>query len=94
MLKHNSVSVHSNMTTAHSAKVRTGWPHILGDFGNFFNCSAKSPHVLLLIILNIERVHFVLQNCEILHSVRGLYDENGIKGWFTSTQICWRDFVR
>ena len=24
----------------------------------------------------IERVQFVLQNCEILHSVRGLYDKN------------------
>ena len=50
------------------------------------------------IVLNIEWVQFVLQNCEILHSVRGLYDKkqrlmvltspqmwciNSIKGWFT-----------
>ena len=27
------------------------------------------------IVLNIEWVQFVLQNCEILHSVRGLYDK-------------------
>ena len=76
MLKRNSVNVHSNTTTARSAKVRTGWPYILGDFGNFFNCLAKSPRVLRSIVLNIERMHFVLQNCEILHSARGLYDKN------------------
>ena len=35
MLKRNSVNVHSNTTTARSAKVRTGWPYILGDFGIF-----------------------------------------------------------
>ena len=76
MLKRNSVNVHSNTTTARSAKVRTGWPYILGDFGNFFNCLAKSPRVLRSIVLNIEFLHFVLQNCEILHSARGLYDKN------------------
>ena len=54
MLKRNSVNVHSNTTTARSAKVRTGWPYILGDFGNFFNCLAKSPRVLRSIVLNIE----------------------------------------
>ena len=76
MLKRNSVNVHSNTTTARSAKVRTGWPYILGDFGNFFNCLAKSPRVLRSIVLNIKWVHFALQNCEILHSVRGLNDRN------------------
>ena len=35
MLKRNSVNGHSNTTTARSAKVRTGWPSILGDFGFF-----------------------------------------------------------
>ena len=65
MLKRNSVNVHSNTTTARSAKVRTGWPYI-GDFGYFFNGLAKRPRV----------VHFVLQNCEILDSVRGLYNKN------------------
>ena len=54
MLNRNSVNVHSNTTTARSAKVRTGWPYILGDFGNFFNCLAKSPRVLRSIVLNIE----------------------------------------
>ena len=61
MLKRNSFNVHSNTTTARSAKV---------------NCLAKSPRVLRSIVLNIEWVHFVLQNCEILHSARGLYDKN------------------
>ena len=36
------------------------------DFGN----------LLRSIVLNIEWVQFGLQNCEILHSVRGLYDKN------------------
>ena len=38
MLKRNSINVHSNATTARFAKVRTGWPYILGDFGHFLNC--------------------------------------------------------
>ena len=76
MLKRNSVNVHSNTNTARSAKVRTGWPYTLGDFGNFFNCLAKSPRLLRSIVLNIKWVHFALQNCEILHSVRDLNDRN------------------
>ena len=45
----------------------------IGDFGNFLNGFAKSPR---LIVLNIDWVQFVLENCEILHSmVRGLYDK-------------------
>ena len=52
----------------------------------------KSPR---LIVLNIKWVQFVLNNCEILHSVRGFYDTaphktvspqmwgiKSIKGWF------------
>ena len=34
----------------------------MGDFGNFLNGFAKSPR---LIVLNIDRVQFVLKNCEI-----------------------------
>ena len=48
----------------------------IGDFGIFFNRLAESPGVLRSIVLNIEWVHFVLQNCEILHSALGLYDKN------------------
>ena len=43
----------------------------IGDFGNFFNGFAKCPR---LIVLNIDWVQFVLKNCELVHSVRGLYD--------------------
>ena len=42
----------------------------------FLTVLAKSPLVLRSIVLSIEWVHFVLQNCEILHSARGLYDKN------------------
>ena len=78
MLKRNSDNVHSNTTKARFAKVRTGWPYILGDFGDAFNCLAKSPRVLRSIVLNIELVHFLLQNCAILHSARGLYDKSSL----------------
>ena len=44
----------------------------IGNFGNVLNGFAKSPR---LIVLNIDWVQFVLKNCEILHSVRGLYDK-------------------
>ena len=53
MLRRKSVNVHSNTTTARSAKVRTSWPYI-GDLRNFFNGLAKSPRVLRSIVLNIE----------------------------------------
>ena len=54
MLKRNSVNVHSNMTTARSAKVRTVCLYILRDFGTLFSCLAKSPRVLRSIVLNTE----------------------------------------
>ena len=41
------------------------------DFRNFLNGFAKIPCVLL----NIEWMQFVLKNCEVLHSVRGLYEK-------------------
>ena len=75
MLKRNTVNVYSNTTTARCAKV------ILEVF---FNCLAKSPRVLRSIALNIEWVHFVLQNCEILHSAWGLYDKNS-PSWYCFT---------
>ena len=46
----------------------------IGDFGNFWNGFVKSPRLIVLNIL-IDWVQFVLKNCEILHSVRGLYDK-------------------
>ena len=44
---------------------------VLIDFGNVLDGFAKSQG---LIVLNIDWVQFVLKNCEILPSVRGLYD--------------------
>ena len=44
MLKCNSVNVHSNTTTARSAKMRTGWPYMILEI--FVNGLAKSPRVL------------------------------------------------
>ena len=53
MLKRNSVNVHSNTTTARSAKLRTGWPYMLGDFGNLLNGFANTSR-RASIVLNIE----------------------------------------
>ena len=40
---------------------------------NSIICCAKEERAS--IVLNIEWVQFALQNCEKLHSVRGLYDK-------------------
>ena len=69
MLKSNSINVHCKFGA------RQMWEpagRTIGDFGNFLNVFAKSPWS---IALNIDWVEFVLKNCEILHSVRGLYDK-------------------
>ena len=70
MLKRNFTNVHCKFGA------RQIWEPAgrIGDFGNFFtvNVFAKSPW---LIVLNIDWVQFVSKNCEILHSVRDLYDK-------------------
>ena len=68
MLKRNSFNVHWKFGACQK------WEPAgrIGDFGNFLNGFAKSPR---LIVLNIDWVQFVLKNCEIPHSVRGLYDK-------------------
>ena len=53
------------------SKVRTGLPKRW--FGKFVRGFAKSRPQL--IVLNIDWVQVVVKNCEILHSVRGLYDK-------------------
>ena len=59
MLKGNFVNVHSN-TRPQVANLA-------------LVKSENRPAVLN--VLNIDSVKFVLKNCEILHSVRGLYDK-------------------
>ena len=68
MLKRNSINGHCKFG------VRQKWELAsrIGEFGNVLNGFAKSPQ---LIVLNIDWVQFVLKNCEILHSVRSLYDK-------------------
>ena len=68
MLKRNSITVHCKCG-AHQKWELAGR---MGDFENFLNDFAKSPQ---LIVPNIDGVQFVLKNCEILPSVRGLYDK-------------------
>ena len=46
-------------------------------FYNVVNCvTCRAKEARASIVLNIEWVQFVLQNCEKLHSVRGLYDKS------------------
>ena len=68
MLKRNSINVHCKFG-AHQKWEPAG---CMGDFGNFLNGFAKSPR---LIVLNIDFLQFVVKNCEILYSVRGLCDK-------------------
>ena len=97
MLKRNSINAHCKFG-AHQKWELAG---SLGDFGHLLNGFAKSPQ---LTDLHIDWVQFVLKNCEILHSVRGVYDKQSvsprmwciksIKGWFTHSRICWQNFVK
>ena len=68
MLKRNSINVHCKFGACQKWELAGR----ISDFGNFLKRFAKSPQ---LIVLNIDWVQFVLKNCEILHSVRGLYDK-------------------
>ena len=70
MLKRYCINVHCKFGA------RQKWEPAgrIGDFGNFWNGFVKSPRLIVLNIL-IDWVQFVLKNCEILHSARGLYDK-------------------
>ena len=74
MLKRTSVNVDSNTGLRSHWKFFQKWEPAgrIGDFGNFLNGFAKCPR---LIVLNIDWVQFFLKNCEIVHPVRGLYDQ-------------------
>ena len=70
MLKRYCINVHCKF----GARQKWELAGRIGDFGNFWNGLIKSPRLIVLNIL-IDWVQFVLKNCEILHSVRGLYDK-------------------
>ena len=65
----------------------------VGDFGNFLNGFVKSPRVSRKV-LNIEWVQFVMQNCEILHSVRGLYDKNSAIWYCFTSDVMYKKYKR
>ena len=75
MLERNSVNVHSNQHSPQLALQKWEPDGRKADFGNFFNGLAEKP-TRTSIVLNIEWVPFVLQNCEILLSIQDLYDKN------------------
>ena len=75
MLERNSVKVHSNQHSPQLALQKWEPDGRIADFGNFFNGLAEKP-TRTSIVLNIEWVPFVLQNCEMLLSIQDLYDKN------------------
>ena len=42
------------------------------------------------MVLNIEWVQFVLQDCEILLSVRGLYDKNSASQYYFTLDVMYK----
>ena len=103
MLERNSVNVHSN--TRHSSHYKS--ENRIGDFGNFFNGFAKSPRALpsswilneCKLYCKIVKYCFLSEVCMIKSVSHGtvspqMWCINGIKGWFTRTQICWQDFAK
>ena len=90
MLKRNSFNV--PLSIWRLSKVRTGWPYRW--FWKFFwTVLLKSPRVLRTV-LNIEWVQFVLQNCEILRSVRGLYDKNSASWYRFTSDVMYKKYKR
>ena len=55
-------------------------------------CCAKEARAS--IVLNIEWVQFVLQNCEKLHFVRCLYDKKQPVMVLFTSDVMYKDFVK
>ena len=64
-----------------------------GDFENFFNDFAKSPRVLPSSWI-FKWVKFVLQNSEILHSLRGLYDKFSASKYRLTSDVMYKKYQR
>ena len=91
-------------TLSRTIKLRTGWRYRW--FGNFFNGLAKSPRALRSSwIMNEYNLSCKIVKYCILSDVcmmktmphstvsPQMWCINVIKGWFTSTQICWQEYV-
>ena len=76
------------LATARTTKVRTGWPYRW--FWKFFSGLAKSPRVLPSSwILNECNLY-----CEILLSVRGLYDKNSASYYRFTSEVMYKWYKR
>ena len=87
MFKRNSFNVHWKFSACQK------WDPAgrIGDFGNFLNGFAKSPRVLRTV-LDSEWVQFVSKNCEILHFVWGLYDENSASHYCFTSGVMYKKY--
>ena len=89
MLKRNSIKVHSNTRPHWQLALEREPAGRMGDFRKFLNGFDKSPR---LIVLDIEGVQFALQNCEILHSVKGLYDKNSASWYCFTSDVMYKKY--
>ena len=66
----------------------------VGDSGNFFTKSTRVLRSSWILSESGEWVQFVLQNCEILHSVRGLYDKNSASWYCFTSDVMYKKYKR
>ena len=64
--------------------------HILSWIARAF----KNKPTRASIVLDIEGVQFALQNCEILHSVKGLYDKNSTSWYGFTSDAMYKNYKR
>ena len=87
MLKRNSFNVHWKFGACQK------WEPAgrIGDFGIFWTVLLKA-HVCFVRFWKkmIEWVQFVLENCEILHFVWGLYDENSASYYCFTSDVMYK----
>ena len=88
MLKRNSIIVHS-------FRGCQKWEPAgrIGDFEIFFNDFAKSPRVLPSSWI-FNEWNLYCKNCEILQSVRGLYDKNSAWKYCFTSDVMYKKYKR
>ena len=89
MLERNSINVLSNARPQFALQK---WEPAgrISDFGFFFSLQAYARFDRL----NIEWQQFVLPNCKLLNSVRGLYDKNSALQYCFASDVMYKKYER
>ena len=90
MLERNSINVLSNARPQFALQK---WEPAgrISDFGIFF---FRYKPTRTSIVLNIEWQQFVLPNCKLLNSVRGLYDKNSALQYCFAPDVMYKKYER